>query len=93
MNPPEVHDAALQFAGWGPRGQQLVRRLYPFETVRIEYWHTGGGSSVRISMASQISHMVCLSWTDKCCDQKSFMRIIRRDLRIPGQTLLYLTSF
>lgn len=26
LTPPEVHDAALQFAGWGPRGQQLVRR-------------------------------------------------------------------
>lgn len=68
------------------------KEAVPLETVLNEYWHTGGGSSVRISMASQISHMVCLSWTDKCCDQKSFMRIIR-DLRIPGQTLLYLTSF
>lgn len=26
LNPPEVQEAALQFAGWGPRGQQLVRR-------------------------------------------------------------------
>uniref|UniRef100_A0A3Q3FYQ6 Dipeptidyl-peptidase 6b n=1 Tax=Labrus bergylta TaxID=56723 RepID=A0A3Q3FYQ6_9LABR len=24
LNPPEVHEAALQFAGWGPRGQQLI---------------------------------------------------------------------
>uniref|UniRef100_A0A672HIU4 Dipeptidyl-peptidase 6b n=1 Tax=Salarias fasciatus TaxID=181472 RepID=A0A672HIU4_SALFA len=24
LNPPEVHDAVLQFAGWGPQGQQLV---------------------------------------------------------------------
>uniref|UniRef100_A0A8P4G3V1 Dipeptidyl-peptidase 6b n=1 Tax=Dicentrarchus labrax TaxID=13489 RepID=A0A8P4G3V1_DICLA len=24
LNPPEVHDAVLQFAGWGPRGQQLI---------------------------------------------------------------------
>lgn len=33
LNPPEVHDAALQFAGWGPRGQQLVRRLYPLSAL------------------------------------------------------------
>uniref|UniRef100_H3DCP5 Dipeptidyl-peptidase 6b n=1 Tax=Tetraodon nigroviridis TaxID=99883 RepID=H3DCP5_TETNG len=24
LNPPEVQEAALQFAGWGPRGQQLI---------------------------------------------------------------------
>nr|XP_019959390.1 PREDICTED: dipeptidyl aminopeptidase-like protein 6 isoform X3 [Paralichthys olivaceus] len=24
LNPPEVHEATLQFAGWGPRGQQLI---------------------------------------------------------------------
>lgn len=24
LNPPEVRNAQLQFAGWGPRGQQLV---------------------------------------------------------------------
>ncbi|XP_005912802.1 dipeptidyl aminopeptidase-like protein 6 isoform X1 [Haplochromis burtoni] len=24
LNPPEVHEAFLQFAGWGPQGQQLV---------------------------------------------------------------------
>uniref|UniRef100_A0A672HJ73 Dipeptidyl-peptidase 6b n=1 Tax=Salarias fasciatus TaxID=181472 RepID=A0A672HJ73_SALFA len=24
LNPPEVHDAVLQFAGWGPQGQQLI---------------------------------------------------------------------
>ncbi|KAM3603816.1 uncharacterized protein V6R79_002545 [Siganus canaliculatus] len=24
LNPPEVHEAVLQFAGWGPRGQQLI---------------------------------------------------------------------
>ncbi|MED6281073.1 hypothetical protein CHARACLAT_017543, partial [Characodon lateralis] len=24
LNPPEVHDAVLQYAGWGPQGQQLV---------------------------------------------------------------------
>lgn len=29
LNPPEVHEAVLQFAGWGPRGQQLVRRTDP----------------------------------------------------------------
>lgn len=34
LNPPEVHEAALQFAGWGPRGQQLVR------TVTFDPTHT-----------------------------------------------------
>lgn len=30
LNPPEVQEATLQFAGWGPRGQQLVRSdLWP----------------------------------------------------------------
>lgn len=29
LNPPEVHEAVLKFAGWGPRGQQLVRRPNP----------------------------------------------------------------
>lgn len=29
LNPPEVHDTALQFAGWGSQGQQLVRKSYP----------------------------------------------------------------
>uniref|UniRef100_A0A671YZ28 Dipeptidyl-peptidase 6b n=1 Tax=Sparus aurata TaxID=8175 RepID=A0A671YZ28_SPAAU len=24
LNPPEVHEAVLKFAGWGPRGQQLI---------------------------------------------------------------------
>uniref|UniRef100_A0A3Q1CDS6 Dipeptidyl-peptidase 6b n=1 Tax=Amphiprion ocellaris TaxID=80972 RepID=A0A3Q1CDS6_AMPOC len=24
LNPPEVHEAILQFAGWGPQGQQLI---------------------------------------------------------------------
>ncbi|TKS79800.1 Dipeptidyl aminopeptidase-like protein 6 DPPX [Collichthys lucidus] len=24
LNPPEVHEAVLQFAGWGPQGQQLI---------------------------------------------------------------------
>nr|XP_061794901.1 dipeptidyl aminopeptidase-like protein 6 [Nerophis lumbriciformis] len=24
LNPPEVHEAVLQFAGWGPKGQQLI---------------------------------------------------------------------
>ncbi|XP_060940676.1 dipeptidyl aminopeptidase-like protein 6 [Limanda limanda] len=24
LNPPEVNEAALQYAGWGPRGQQLI---------------------------------------------------------------------
>lgn len=28
LNPPEVTDAVLQFAGWGPQGQQLVSRLH-----------------------------------------------------------------
>ncbi len=25
LNPPEVRNAQLQYAGWGPQGQQLVR--------------------------------------------------------------------
>ncbi|XP_061653238.1 dipeptidyl aminopeptidase-like protein 6b isoform X3 [Phyllopteryx taeniolatus] len=24
LNPPEVHEAVLQFAGWGPKGQQMI---------------------------------------------------------------------
>ncbi|GAA6068178.1 dipeptidyl aminopeptidase-like protein 6 isoform X1, partial [Tachysurus ichikawai] len=24
LNPPEVRNAPLQYAGWGPRGQQLI---------------------------------------------------------------------
>lgn len=28
LNPPEVHDTVLQFAGWGSQGQQLVRNPY-----------------------------------------------------------------
>lgn len=26
LNPPEVRNAQLQYAGWGPKDQQLVRR-------------------------------------------------------------------
>lgn len=29
LNPPEVRNAQLQYAGWGPRGQQLVRAAIP----------------------------------------------------------------
>lgn len=29
LNPPEVRNAQLQYAGWGPQGQQLVRTTLP----------------------------------------------------------------
>ncbi|XP_016131581.1 dipeptidyl aminopeptidase-like protein 6 [Sinocyclocheilus grahami] len=29
LNPPEVRNAHLQYAGWGPRGQQLVKTSFP----------------------------------------------------------------
>lgn len=35
LNPPEVHEAVLQFAGWGPRGQQLVRMPYPRDYTHL----------------------------------------------------------
>lgn len=54
LNPPEVHEAVLQFAGWGPRGQQLVRRPYPRDYTHwtLAHWR----KSVRISLASQRRH-------------------------------------
>lgn len=39
LNPPEVHDSALQFAGWGSQGQQLVRKSYPQRYTLTESWH------------------------------------------------------
>lgn len=49
LNPPEVQEANLQFAGWGPRGQQLVRGPcdYAHSTV------TRRRKSLRIIVASQ----------------------------------------
>lgn len=60
LNPPEVHDAVLQFAGWGPRGQQLVRRLYAWDYTHWILAHRW--SSVRISMASQIQIYGSSQW-------------------------------
>ncbi|KAM9844637.1 A-type potassium channel modulatory protein DPP6-like [Aulostomus maculatus] len=44
LNPPEVHEAALQFAGWGPKGQQL---LFIFEN-NIYYRATVESRSIRL---------------------------------------------
>lgn len=38
LNPPEVRDAVLQFAGWGPLDQQLVRSLH-CEITLTQCWH------------------------------------------------------
>lgn len=54
LKPPEVHEAVLQFAGWGPRGEQLVRRPYPRDytlLILARWWR-----SVRFSLASQRRH-------------------------------------
>uniref|UniRef100_A0A3Q2QB57 Dipeptidyl-peptidase 6b n=1 Tax=Fundulus heteroclitus TaxID=8078 RepID=A0A3Q2QB57_FUNHE len=44
LNPPEVHDAALQYAGWGPQGQQLI---FIFEN-NIYYRATMESRSIRL---------------------------------------------
>lgn len=52
LNPPEVHEAVLKFAGWGPRGQQLVRRPNPGA-----YSHQWRSVSTRLaSQMRQSSH-------------------------------------
>lgn len=33
LNPPEVRNAQLQYAGWGPQGQQLVRTTIPMNLL------------------------------------------------------------
>lgn len=33
LNPPEVRNAQLQYAGWGPQGQQLVRTTIPMNAL------------------------------------------------------------
>eukprot|EP00064_Thunnus_orientalis_P001733 superscaffoldBa00000120_g1736 len=44
LTPPEVHDAVLQFAGWGPRNQQLI---FIFEN-NIYYRSTVESRSIRL---------------------------------------------
>ncbi|XP_034742877.1 dipeptidyl aminopeptidase-like protein 6 isoform X1 [Etheostoma cragini] len=44
LNPPEVFEAVLQFAGWGPRGQQLI---FIFEN-NIYYRSTVDNRSIRL---------------------------------------------
>ncbi|XP_017278013.1 dipeptidyl aminopeptidase-like protein 6 isoform X2 [Kryptolebias marmoratus] len=44
LNPPEVHEAVLQFAGWGPQGQQLI---FIFEN-NIYYRSTVESRSIRL---------------------------------------------
>ncbi|XP_061776321.1 dipeptidyl aminopeptidase-like protein 6 isoform X2 [Nerophis ophidion] len=44
LNPPEVHEAVLQFAAWGPKGQQLI---FIFEN-NIYYRATVESSSIRL---------------------------------------------
>uniref|UniRef100_A0A667ZU88 Dipeptidyl-peptidase 6b n=1 Tax=Myripristis murdjan TaxID=586833 RepID=A0A667ZU88_9TELE len=44
LNPPEVHNAVLQFAGWGPQGQQLI---FIFEN-NIYYRATVESRSIRL---------------------------------------------
>ncbi|XP_053739390.1 dipeptidyl aminopeptidase-like protein 6 isoform X3 [Synchiropus splendidus] len=44
LSPPEVHEAVLQFAGWGPKGQQL---LFIFEN-NIYYRATVESRSIRL---------------------------------------------
>uniref|UniRef100_A0A8D0D5Z1 Dipeptidyl-peptidase 6b n=1 Tax=Sander lucioperca TaxID=283035 RepID=A0A8D0D5Z1_SANLU len=44
LNPPEVHEAVLQFAGWGPRGQQLI---FIFEN-NIYYRSTVDSRAIRL---------------------------------------------
>ncbi|XP_056247927.1 dipeptidyl aminopeptidase-like protein 6 isoform X2 [Seriola aureovittata] len=49
LNPPEVHEAALQFAGWGPRGQQLI---FIFEN-NIYYKTTIESRAIRLVSTGQ----------------------------------------
>ncbi|XP_037135624.1 dipeptidyl aminopeptidase-like protein 6 isoform X2 [Syngnathus acus] len=44
LNPPEVRNAQLQYAGWGPQGQQLI---FIFEN-NIYYRSTVGSRSIRL---------------------------------------------
>ncbi|XP_038159673.1 dipeptidyl aminopeptidase-like protein 6 isoform X2 [Cyprinodon tularosa] len=44
LNPPEVHDSVLQYAGWGPQGQQLI---FIFEN-NIYYRSTVDSRSIRL---------------------------------------------
>ncbi|XP_068196102.1 A-type potassium channel modulatory protein DPP6-like isoform X2 [Antennarius striatus] len=44
LNPPEVHKAVLQFAGWGPQGQQLI---FIFEN-NIYYKSTVESRAIRL---------------------------------------------
>ncbi|KAI7792250.1 putative dipeptidyl aminopeptidase-like protein 6 [Triplophysa rosa] len=44
LNPPEVRNAHLQFAGWGPQGQQLI---FIFEN-NVYYRATVGNRSIRL---------------------------------------------
>lgn len=67
LKPPEVHEAVLQYAGWGPRGEQLVRRLRPRDhTVNTG---TRGARGDTISLAlpedAQWGCLVCQGRTDK----------------------------
>uniref|UniRef100_A0A3P8WL41 Dipeptidyl-peptidase 6b n=1 Tax=Cynoglossus semilaevis TaxID=244447 RepID=A0A3P8WL41_CYNSE len=49
LNPPEVHEAALQFAGWGPHGQQLI---FIFEN-NIYYKATVESRAIRLVSTGQ----------------------------------------
>uniref|UniRef100_A0A7N8XED7 Dipeptidyl-peptidase 6b n=1 Tax=Mastacembelus armatus TaxID=205130 RepID=A0A7N8XED7_9TELE len=49
LNPPEVHDTALQFAGWGPQGQQLI---FIFEN-NIYYKSTIESRAIRLVSTGQ----------------------------------------
>lgn len=51
LDPPEVSDAKLQYAGWGPKGQQLVSKC-----VR-------GLSSVRVTLQPDGPTRWC-AWVD-----------------------------
>lgn len=50
LNPPEVRNAQLQYAGWGPQGQQLVRGVI----IRTLFYNVCSGK--RLSAAEHKKH-------------------------------------
>uniref|UniRef100_H3B4G8 Dipeptidyl peptidase like 10 n=1 Tax=Latimeria chalumnae TaxID=7897 RepID=H3B4G8_LATCH len=54
LNPPEVQRTALQYAAWGPQGNQLLacEFLYVFEN-NIYYQHEVAGSALRLTSSGR----------------------------------------
>lgn len=86
LNPPEVRNAQLQFAGWGPRGQQLI---FIFEN-NIYYRSTVGSRSIRL-VSSGKEDVIFNGLSDWLYEEEVFQSRIAHWWSPDGARLAYAT--